>query len=94
MTVKQVAEAFAAGKKAKCNNASTDGNSYLLHGKQIAVKSPVTGDVLANWCGYYTVTTANHLNKIAAAIGSPYPVSRKFHRDNQVTSFNLNKRVI
>lgn len=92
MTIKQVAEAFAAGREAKCHNASTDGNSYLLHGKQIAYKSG--GYIIADWCGYYTVTTANHLSKIAAAIGSPFPVSRKYHQDNQVSTFNLDKRVI
>lgn len=93
-TIKQVAEAFASGNKAKCHNAETDGQSYWLHGNKIAFKSPMTGDVMADWCGYYTVTTANHLNHIVDAIKSPFKVSRAFHKLHSVGSFNLSKRVI
>jgi hypothetical protein len=67
-TIKQVAKAFASGNKAKCYNAETDGKSYWLHGNRIAYKKD--DYVTADWCGYHTATTANHLNKIARAIGS------------------------
>ena len=87
-TVKQVAEAFASGKKAKCHNAKTDGQSYWLHGNHIAYRAP-TGEIIANWCGWYTVTTANHLNKIATAIGSPFTINRANARLHNVDSFKL-----
>ena len=86
-TVKQVAEAFASGKKAKCHNAETDGQSYWLHGSCIAYKDSrwVTG----NWCGFYTATTANHLNKIADAIGSKNHFSYSSAKLNSVRTFQL-----
>lgn len=86
-TVKQVAEAFAAGKSAKCHNAETDGHSYWLHGNRIAIKS--TNGVVFNWCNWYGPATANHLNKITAALGSNTRVSYAKARDNNVTEFQL-----
>lgn len=94
MAIKQVAEAFASGQVTKCHNARTDGQSYWLYGNKIAFKSPTTGDVMADWCGYYTVTTANHLNHIVDAIKSSFKVSRTFHKLNSIGSFNLNKEVV
>lgn len=86
-TIKQVAEAFASGNEAKCHNAETDGQSYWLHGNLIAIKT--TNGVVFNWYDRYGPTTANHLNKIAAAIGSNTRVSYAKARDNNITKFQL-----
>jgi hypothetical protein len=73
MKVKQVAQAFAAGKKLSVGNASTDGETYQLFGNTIARR--VNGSVIIDWCGWYSVSTARHINNIANAIGSPKRVS-------------------
>lgn len=85
-TIKQVAEAFVLGKQASCHNAKTDGKYYRLHGNEIAYRAK-NGIIVANWCSWYTPTTANHLNKIAAAIGSNTLVSYAEARDNEITEF-------
>lgn len=72
-TIQQVAEAFVQGRAAKCHNASTDGKTYKLHNSVIARKGDdgnVLGNVTADWCGFYTVTTASHLNAIGKALGA------------------------
>ena len=79
MTIQSVAAAFASGKPAKCHNAMTDGKNYYLHGHRIATfedvedlpkQSTYQGYALASydWCGWFTPTTANHLNHIAKAL--------------------------
>ena len=81
MTIQSVAQAFANGKPAHCHNAHTDGRSYWLHGHRIATFEDVPdlpkeschqGMSLASfdWCGWFTPTTANHLNHIAEALDS------------------------
>jgi hypothetical protein len=84
-TIAGTAAAFAAGKSAKCHNATTDGVRYLLHGHPIAEwVSPGCRDQLKlDWCGYYTVTTANHMNKILTACGIDTRVSRKLARTGE-----------
>lgn len=67
-TIAQLANAFAAGKSAKCHNASTDGSGYKLHNTIIAVKHE-NGGVTLNWGGWYTPTTANHMNTVLKAMG-------------------------
>lgn len=70
MTIKQVAKAFIEGRSAKCHNAHTDGVDYTLHRTVIARKHP-TGMIEFNWGGWYTTTTANHMNHILAELGKP-----------------------
>ena len=81
MTIQSVAKAFANGKHAQCHNARTDGRSYWLYGNRIATFEDVPdlpkesyhqGMSLASfdWCGWFTATTANHLNHIAKALDS------------------------
>lgn len=75
MTKTQLAAAFAAGRPGKCHNAEVrvvDGEvQYLLHGNRIATRRP--GDAIKavsfDWCGWYTTTTASHMNEILKAIG-------------------------
>lgn len=84
-TIAGTAAAFAAGKSAKCHNATTDGVRYLLHGHPIAEWIRLAGrDYLKlDWRGYYTATTANHMNKILTACGIGNRVSRKRARTGQ-----------
>ena len=85
MTIKQVAQAFAKGRAAKCHNAHTDGVHYTLHQTRIARR--VEGNAIEfNWGGWHTVTTANHMNHILEALGQPR-VSRALHRDLGIDTF-------
>jgi len=84
-TRRQVAEAFAARTSARCHNATTDGVEYLLHGHKIAER--ITPTVFRfNWCGWYTPTTAAHMNDILRAIGSGLRVSYTAARDGKADS--------
>ncbi len=85
-TVKQVAEAFAAGNSATCGNAKTDGCTCELHGNRIAAHH-VVGKVLFNWCGWYTPTTANHMNEILRAMGAQIRVSASQAKKSGQTTF-------
>lgn len=73
-TIQQVAEAFAKGLTAKSHNSSTNGTAYYLHGHRIAEKVDAH-HVRFDWCGWYTPTTANHMNYLLRAIGSQIKVS-------------------
>ena len=85
--IEQVARAFANGQSAKCHNASTDGVNYKLHNTVIARK--VGDDIEFNWGGYYTTTTANHMNAvIKACFGSGAKrVGYASARDSKATTF-------
>jgi hypothetical protein len=87
-TRQQVADAFQAGRAAKCHNAKTDGRSYWLHGHEIATRQP-DGSVLFAWRGWYTPTTAAHMNSIIASLRNPIAkrVSYARHRDERITQF-------
>lgn len=78
-TIEQVASAFAAGTTAKAGNAVTNGSEYKLHSTVIAKKQP--GGVLLNWDGWYTPTTANHMNHVLKALGINKRVSYAMARD-------------
>lgn len=69
-TIRQVAQAFVAGREAKCHNAKTNGQDYILHGNTIASRQP-DGSIEFDWCGWYGPTTANHMNHILAELGKP-----------------------
>ena len=92
MDIRNLALAFVAGKTGKCHNArierDTDGAiRYVLHRSTIATLAPGGRGTIA-WCGFYTATTANHINKILRAVGDKTgeyrSVSRAFDRDNGV----------
>ena len=84
-TKRQTAQAFVNGKSAKCHNAKTDGESYTLHRSIIASRN--LGTVTFNWCGFYTRTTAAHMDEILRELGSPRRVSYAQARDKQETGF-------
>ena len=69
MNKSQLAHAFASGQsKGSCHNARIDADAYYLHGYPIARIDRATMVVTGNWCGYYTVATASHLNAIIKAL--------------------------
>ena len=74
MTIEKTAQAFASGKPFKCHNAATNGTEYILHKTTIAHVN-AKGNLVTNWGGYYTRTTASHLNAILKAFGSSRRVS-------------------
>ena len=85
MTTDQIAAAFAAGKEGRCHNAHTDGKTYALHTSAIAVHTDK--GVVFYWHGFYTRTTAAHMNAILYALGASFRVSYAEARDNETTDF-------
>lgn len=84
-TLKQLAEEFVAGNKARSGSAMTNGNAYFLHGHKIAEYCADIRDYKFYWCGHYTHTTCSHLNKINEALNKPAPkFSYAKHRDNNI----------
>ena len=80
--IKDVAEAFAMGRMKKNKTAFTDGQTYTLHSTDIVHKVP--GGVELNWGGWYTPTTANHMNAVLAALGISRGVSYSAARKQQI----------
>jgi hypothetical protein len=85
MNKTQLAKAFVAGDSGSCHNAVTDGRMYLLHGHAIAVKEGK--GVVFYWHGFWTMTTASHMNEILRALGAPFRVSYANARDSKDTHF-------
>lgn len=88
MTKKSTAQAFAEGRNGRCHNALTDGQTYWLHGHPIAVKQD--GSVVFYWHGFYTRTTAAHMNDILRALGADFRVGHARARDTAQTHFVVN----
>lgn len=81
MTKNEIALAFAGGLSGRCYNARTDGQTYWLHDTPIAVRRDRT--VQFYWGGFYTPTTASHMNKILTALGAPFRVGYARARDER-----------
>ena len=64
-------------------------NEYRLHGNVIASFYPDEGKrtVTFDWCGWYTPTTAAHMNEILRAMGSTIRVSYSQARNSGATTF-------
>lgn len=88
--ISEVAQAFAEGRNAHCHNARTDGSGYFLHRTMIAVHHK-DGGVTLNWGGYYTPTTANHMNAVLRAMGINRRVSYAQARDAGHTTVRVAK---
>lgn len=86
MTIRKCAKAFLEGKAGRCHNATTDGKRYMLHGHIIAER--VDHSIRFYWCGWYTVTTANHMNTILKEIGAKFRVSYAHDRDLGIKTFD------
>lgn len=82
-----IARAFANGQPGHCHNARTDGTKYVLHQSPIAVRHD--GAVVFHWHGFYTKSTANHMNHILRAFGADFRVSFAQARDARQTHFVL-----
>lgn len=73
MNMTQLAKAFVAGQQGKCHNAHTAGRTYVLHDSPIVVKTDT--EYQFYWHGYYTKTTAAHMNEVLRAVAAPFRVS-------------------
>ena len=85
----QTALAFARFASAQCHNARTDDVEYRLHGHCIArwiEPTPGHWIVRFDWCGWYTPTTAAHMNDILRALGVNMRVSYAQARDGRADS--------
>ena len=85
MSIQRVAQAFMQGKPATSHNSKTDGSSYWLHGNKIAEKG-IGGSVIIHWCGWYTPTTANHLNHISKVYSCNRRFSAKMAKDSNTST--------
>ena len=100
MNIKQLAKCFLQGKPGRCHNARVEvyrlGVAYVLHGHTIAFYSPLSlalfgsDKIVYHWCGWYTTTTANHINHIIDADGRGKRVSYARHRDAYINNFSFN----
>lgn len=79
-TISEVATAFANREAASCHNARTDGTRYVLHNTTIAERLP-SGEVRCTFGGWFTHTTANHINNVLRALGAEFRVSYAAARD-------------
>lgn len=93
-TVKQMAEEFVKGDGRKLAHRAVElryplgsPNEYRLHGNVIARLLPADGSIEFNWCGWYTPTTANHMNAILRAGGRSIRVSYARYRAADVRFF-------
>ena len=80
-TIEQTAQAFVNGQSAHCHNAYTDGQRYTLH-RTIIVYRNEQGQLVTDWGGFYTRTTASHMNAVLKAFGSARRVSYAKARDS------------
>lgn len=80
MNKKELAWAFVTGKSGTCHNAHTDGQTYTLHKSPIVRKLP-SGQYAFYWHGFYTRTTASHMNEVLKMMGSHTRVSYAQARD-------------
>lgn len=92
MNKTQLAKAFLAGERGACHNAKTDGKVYMLHGSPIAKHAQ--GKDGSKWiefsfCGFYTTTTASHINEILKAAGATHRVSYALARDGKQESESI-----
>lgn len=86
MTILALAQRFVNGAtKGNVHNARIDGNEYKLHGHVICKR--IEGSLAFNWCGWYTPTTANHMNQLLLAAGANQRVSYSQACKADISSF-------
>ena len=88
-TVAQMAQEFSKGNGKKLSHRSVvlryplgAPNEYLLHNNIIAQFDPNNRSLSLHWCGWYSPTTANHMNAILRAFGIAQSVSYAQARDS------------
>jgi hypothetical protein len=97
-TQAQTAAAFAHKLAASCHNANTGAGIYQLHGHTIAKWETLDfGNgpeevIRLLWCGFYTPTTASHMNEILKALDIPMRVSYARARDLGIKGYDLTMR--
>lgn len=104
--IADVAKAFVEQRVARCHNSEVQiytshlhmcNNDpvrvlYKLHGHTIAEYGTKERIVTFDWCGHYTVTTANHMNMILAAMNKLRDgrrIGRAHDRDHGISVFNI-----
>ena len=92
MNTQQLAIEFVVNQQRKPAHASVElryplgsGNEYRLHGNVIAVRT--SQGILFDWCGWYTGTTARHMNAILKAAGIGTRVSYSQARAEKAETF-------
>jgi hypothetical protein len=101
-TIADIATKFInSSKEAKLGNVRIISNQYVLYSTVIMTKHgnyETNGVMWLNWGGYYTTTTANHLNKILKAYGKRWGnhqrVSYANHRDQSIRGVRVTPRGI
>lgn len=88
-TKAETATNFLRGRPARCHNAHTNGNVYVLHETTICSRNE-NGTYTFNWGGFYTRTTASHMNAILAGRHAPFRVSYAEARNTGATAFTIN----
>lgn len=88
-TKSEIAINLLCGRPAHCHDAHTNGNAYVLHETTICSRNP-DGTYTFNWGGFYTATTASHMNAILAGMNAPFRVSYAQARDSRATTFTTN----
>ena len=87
MTKTELAKAFVQGRNGMCHNATTDGQTYFLHGHPIVVKDGLR--YVFYWHGFYTMTTASHMNAVLKVLGANIRMSYAAARDAKATHWAL-----
>lgn len=67
-TAQRIATAFQRGERLRIKATFTDGHSIWYHGHRIAWRETGTCNIVANMCGWGTVTTRDRLNAIVRAV--------------------------
>ena len=78
-----------AHKTVTLHHRITAPNEYWLHGSTIAKQYEKGGPITFDWCGFYTPTTASHMNEILKAAGYQKRVSYAQARKAGDTSFTV-----
>ena len=86
LTKPQLAKRFTINGTGRCHNARIEGSRYLLHGHPI-VRRVSEDTYVFDWCGWYSRTTANHMNDILSALHIPERVSFAQARNSSARRF-------
>ena len=78
-------EPLLPASRASATTLAPGGDVYTLHQSPIAVHEK--DSVVFFWHGYYTPTTASHMNAILKALGASFRVSYAQARDTGATTF-------
>jgi len=91
MDNKEIALTFVDGYSGKYGNVVTTAQEYRLFGHTICeyYNDGDKGIYTFDWCGWYSQSTARHMNNILKAIDSNHRVSYTKDRDSGVDTFAI-----